>query len=98
MKEIYINANDEQTYNKIIETAKNSKYKFTFPCDIMPTFYIAKKYYNRNSKILINLFFNDINGKYEMQVTTRKTALSYPQAKHINVLDFNNINFETILD
>lgn len=51
---------------------------FIFPNNIKPySFEQAKKCYHGNSKLLLQTFYNDMTGKFEMQYTTKSVYLSY---------------------
>ena len=55
--------------------------------DIQPSFEEARQWYHGNSKLLLHVYYNDINNKFEMQVTTLTTINSYPQYKNITSKD-----------
>lgn len=46
--------------------------------DIYTDFY---KWYHGNSKPILHIFYNDINGKNELQFTTKSIVKTYPQYK-----------------
>ena len=93
MKEMYLLTNDIVTYVLALTAAHTSAYKFRFPNNIIPSFEEAKNYYHKNSKLLLHLFYNEITGKHEMQLTTKAVSLSYPQNKKINVRGFDAKTF-----
>lgn len=39
------------------------------------------KWYHGNSKPILHIFYNDINGKNELQMTTKSIIRTYPQYK-----------------
>ena len=41
------------------------------------------KWYHGNSKPILHIFYNDINGKNELQLTTKAIIKTYPQYKKL---------------
>lgn len=43
------------------------------------------KFYHGNSQILIHIFYNDINNKFEIEFSNITNAKSYPQYKNLKI-------------
>ena len=90
---IAINANTRTQYKKALDFAQYY-FKAVFPNNATPPdFATAKSYYHGNAKIFLQIFYNDIIGKYEMQITTRKIMKSYHFLKYDfigNLTDYAN--------
>ena len=73
---------NEYLYNKRTSQAKANGFVWAsdFP-DTEISFSRAKRFYHGNSKLLLNLFYNDITNKKEMAITTMSVEKSYPQNK-----------------
>ena len=90
---IALNVNKPHQYKTALLYAK-TYFNATFPNQATPPdFATAKSYYHGNTKIFLQIFYNDIIGKYEMQITTRKIMKSYHFLKYDfigNLTDFAN--------
>ena len=93
---IYYDVNDKESFDKTTKAFLEHGYKWAadrpnFTLD----FETAKSYYHGNSKLLLDTFYNNIIGKYEIQVTTKSVIKSYPQYKNtkIKVLKAEEIKF-----
>ena len=94
MKSIYIKVKDRETYSKIITSAYISEWAFQFPNHCAISYDQAKKHYHGNSKLLMHLFYNELTGKHELQVTTATIEKSYPQIKSIKTYEWENLEYE----
>ena len=93
---IYYDVNDEESFNKITQAFLEHGYKWAADRpNYTLDFETAKSYYHGNSKLLLDTFYNNIIGKYEIQVTTKSVIKSYPQYKNtkIKVLKAEEIKF-----
>lgn len=79
-------ANTEDDFKRVVANLKKIGYVWAtdFPKH-EPTYEECKSQYHGNSKLLIHGFHNDINGKYEMSVTTLSIMKTYPQYKDVNL-------------
>lgn len=83
MQEGFYDVSTKKLWDKRTAQAKANGYKWgtSFPnCDD-PTFDDAKSHYHGNSKLILQLFHNDITGKDEMNYGTKSIYKSYPQYK-----------------
>ena len=73
-------------WNKRVQQAKANGWRWgtDFP-EYEPTYDRAKTWYHGNSKLILHLFYNDINQRHEMVVTTKATLKTYPQYKGVEM-------------
>ena len=95
-QDLYIRIIDEIQYKSIVVCCMISPWMFSFPNRIVPLYQEVKKYYHGNNKLLMHLFFNDITGSYEMQVTTESTEKSYPHINSLHVVDWESVNYDFV--
>lgn len=79
---ILFRANTPDDFNRVVANLKKLGYVWAtdFP-NHEPTFEESKKFYHKNSKLLIHAYQNDITNRYEMCVATLSALKSYPQYK-----------------
>jgi hypothetical protein len=46
------------------------------------------KWYHGNSKPILHIFYNDINGRNELQFTTKSIIRTYPQYKNAKIYNY----------
>lgn len=93
--DIFISWNDTLTMKKLLTLLYAYGYNFVNkenfnvnqPCEDLKVemendFY---KWYHKNSKPILHIFYNNINGKNELQMTTKTIINSYPQYKNVKV-------------
>lgn len=93
-KDLYIRILDEIQYKAIVQSCMVSPWMFNFPNKTIPKYQEVKKLYHGNSKLLMHLYFNDITGLYEMQVTTASVEKTYPQIKNLHVIEWQRMSYE----
>ena len=95
---MYIRINNENDYMAAVRLAYVSDWMFAFPGNVIPKWAEIKKNYHGNSKILLELYYNDITQKYEMSITTRAIELSYPQIKKVKPIAWDDITYDIMLE
>lgn len=78
---VLIRVNTKDDFNRVVANLKKLGYVWATDFNHEPTFEESKRFYHRNSKLLIHAFKNDITNKCEMCVTTLSILKSYPQYK-----------------
>lgn len=109
MKEAFIRVDTLDKFKKAICDCYISDWHFDYPNGgIKNGFYgnaekdfaYFKKLYHGNSKLLLNVFYNEWTRRYEMQVTTAATIRSYPQYKNkkLPIYDNEQLDYEKCVE
>ena len=78
MTDIFYDASTKEKFDRTIRRLFEAGFVWV-GLNKNPSFEDCKKQIHRNGKLIINAFYNDINGKKEIQFGTRAIYNTYPQ-------------------